>query len=207
MERVGQYIPNPLRCYQCQTYGHHEDNCSVGKCGQQNPDHHINDCQFPCKCANYGSDHLVYVRSCESWRQDKEVLTVKYPNNIPYYEACKLVVGSKTTTYSQAVLRHKSPYNKYETIVKALILLEPGDWESLINKIKALLDSIVAVDPPTTSLDLAENKEESSAQTQTRLGKTNTEQKTAITPSTQPIKHPVTKSPTKIRSKNKRSPI
>ena len=104
MERVEQYIPNPLQCYKCQKYGHHEDNCRgcevCGKCGQQNPDHHINDCQFPCKCANCSGDHLVYARSCESWRQDKEVLTVKHQNNIPCYVACKLVVGSKTTTYS-----------------------------------------------------------------------------------------------------------
>ena len=73
MVRVEQYIPNPLRCYKWQKYGHHEDNCRgrevCGKCGQQNPDYHINDCQFPCKCANCGGDHLVYVRSCESWRQ------------------------------------------------------------------------------------------------------------------------------------------
>ena len=27
MERVEQFIPNPLRCYNCQKYGHHEDNC------------------------------------------------------------------------------------------------------------------------------------------------------------------------------------
>ena len=52
------------------------------KCGQQNPDHHINDCQFPCKCANCGSNHPVYTSSCESWRQKKEVLTVKHQNNI-----------------------------------------------------------------------------------------------------------------------------
>ena len=98
MGRVEQYISNPLRCYKCQKYGHHEDNfrgCEVfGKCGQQNPDHHNNDCQFPCKCANCGGDHPVCARSCESWRQEKEVLTVKHPNNIPYYEACKLVVGA-----------------------------------------------------------------------------------------------------------------
>ena len=125
MERVEQYIPNTLRCYKCQKYGHHEDNCRwrevCGKCGQQNPDRHINDCQFPCKCANCGGDHPVYARSCESWRQEKEVLTVKHQNDIPYNEARKLVVGSKTTTYSQAVQRNKSLYNKYETIVKALI--------------------------------------------------------------------------------------
>ena len=114
MERVEQYIPQPLA--KCQKYGHHEDNCRgrevCGKCSQQNPDHNINDCQFPCKCANCGGHYPVYARSCESWRQEKEVLTLKHRNNIPYYEACKLVVGSKTTTYSQAVQPNKSPYNK-----------------------------------------------------------------------------------------------
>ena len=53
--------------------------------------------------------------------------------------------------------------------------------KNLNYKIKASLDTIRAADTPTTLGDLAENKEESSAQTQTRLGKTNTEEKTAIT--------------------------
>ena len=162
MEGVDQYIPNPLWCYTCQKYGHHEDNCRgcevCWKCGQQNPDHRINDCQFPCKCANCGGDHPVYARSCESWRQEKELLTVKHQNNIPYYEACKLVESSKTTRYSQAVQRNKSPYNKCEMIFKTLIQLEPGDWESFINKIKALLDTTKATDTSITSVDLAENK-------------------------------------------------
>ena len=90
-------------------------------------------------------------------------------------------------------------------IVKTLIQLELGDWESFINKIKSLLDTTRAADASTTSVDLAENKKESSAQTQTQLGKTDTEEKMAITPTTLPIKHPVKKSPTKIRSKDKRS--
>ena len=38
------------------------------------------------------------------------------------------------------------------------------------------------------------------------MGKTDTDGKTTITPTTRPIKHPVRKSPTKIRSKDKRSP-
>ena len=210
MERVEQYVSNPLRCYKCQKYGHHEDNCRgrevYEKYGQQNPDHHINDCQFPCKCANCGCDHPVYAISCESWRQEKEVLIVKHQNDITYNEARKLIVGSKITTYSQAVQRNKSLYNKYETIVKTLIQPEPGEWESLINKIKVSLDTTRAADASTRSVDLAENKEESSAQTQTRLGKTDKEEKTAIIPTTRPIKYPVTRSPTKSRSKEKQKP-
>ena len=55
MERVEQFILSPLRCYNCQKYGHHEDNCRgrqvCGKCAQQDPDHHIDNCSNPYKCA------------------------------------------------------------------------------------------------------------------------------------------------------------
>ena len=51
MERVEQFIPNPLRCYNCQKYGHHEDNCRgrqiCGKCDQQDPDYHTDTCDYP----------------------------------------------------------------------------------------------------------------------------------------------------------------
>ena len=79
----------------------------VGNVVKQNPAHLINGCQFPYKCANCGSSHPGYARSCESWSQEKEVLTIKHQDNIRGYEAHKLVVGSKTITYSQAVQKMK----------------------------------------------------------------------------------------------------
>ena len=107
MESVEQFVPNLLRCYKFQKYGHHEDACSgqkvCGKCGRKDPDHHINKCEFPNKCASCGGDHLVYARSCESWRREKEILSIKCKNDIPYHVAWKMVVESNTITYSQAV--------------------------------------------------------------------------------------------------------
>ena len=82
MERVEQFVPYPLRCYKCPKYRHHEDACSgrevCGKCGQKDPDHHMNECEFPNKCANCGGDHPVYARSWEIWRREKEILSIKY---------------------------------------------------------------------------------------------------------------------------------
>ena len=43
---VELYIPNPLRCFNCQRFGHHESNCPgdpgsvCEKCGTGNHDHH-----------------------------------------------------------------------------------------------------------------------------------------------------------------------
>ena len=39
--KVDVYIPNPLRCYNCQVFGHHENKCSrhLGCCNCGEPEH------------------------------------------------------------------------------------------------------------------------------------------------------------------------
>ena len=73
MERVEQFAPDPLRSHKCQKYGHHEDAYRgrkvCWKCGQKDPDHHMNECEFLYKFANCSGDHPVYARSCGSWRR------------------------------------------------------------------------------------------------------------------------------------------
>ena len=89
---------------------------------------------------------VVIIRSTRdlvSWKLEKEILALNHENNIPYYEAKEIVSGSQTITYSQTVQRGKIPpvqENKYEQIVKKLIQLEPNDWKSFVNEIKASLD-------------------------------------------------------------------
>ena len=95
----------------------------------------------------------------------------------------------------------------YETIVKTLIQLDPGDWEGVIDRIKASLDTARAADVSTISVDMAEKLRGILRQNTDPMGETDTEEKTAITPTTRPMKHPETKSPTKIRSEDKISLI
>ena len=65
---VDLYIPNPLRCFNCQKFGHHEDKCPVDpgsvceRCGMGNHDHHTNHCKIPHKM-------------CQLWRSTS--ITVK----------------------------------------------------------------------------------------------------------------------------------
>ena len=138
MERVEQFIPNPLRCYNCQKYGYHKDNCTgrqvCGKCAQQDPDHHIDNCNNLYRCANCGGDRSVYARSCESWKLEKEILGIKHrkywESNIPFNERWKMIVGSKTTTYSQAVQHNKKQFND-DRIVKKIDSAGAGRLERL----------------------------------------------------------------------------
>ena len=92
-------------------------------------------------------------------------------------------------------------------MVKKLIQLGPGDWESYINEIKTLLDTTRATEAPTTSGDLAADKVKTSTQTQTYAGKIDQEKKMEITPIIRPFRCATEKSPFETRSKDRRSPI
>ncbi|XP_055956895.1 uncharacterized protein LOC130012873 [Patella vulgata] len=90
---VSPYIPNPLRCFQCQRFGHSK-NVSKGKpicarCGQDG--HESETCQLPYHCANCKGAHFAYSRECPLWKKEKQVQQVKTEKNISYPEARKLV--------------------------------------------------------------------------------------------------------------------
>ena len=107
-----------------------------------------------------------------------------------------MIVGSKTTTYSQAVQRNKTQYN-YEGIVKKLIQLEPGDWEGYLNEIRAFLETNKSSETPTTKADLVADKVETPAHSYTSTVKTDQEKSMELTPTTQPIKCVTEKYPSK----------
>ena len=91
--KVEIYIPNPLRCYKCQKYGHHEDRCSrakvCGRCGDTS--HQEADCRATPHCVNCGKEHHASSKDCDTWKMEKEIQRVKFTSNIPYPEARKLV--------------------------------------------------------------------------------------------------------------------
>ena len=106
---VELYIPNPLRCFNCQKFGHHESNCPVDpgsvceKCGTGNHDHHTSQCQNPIKCTNCGKDHLPKSNQCEIWKKEKEIIKIKVTKNITYPEARKIFELVPKPVYSKIV--------------------------------------------------------------------------------------------------------
>ena len=71
--KVNPYIPNPLRCYNCQKFGHHEQNCAktaiCKTCGESGSDHLELSCTKPPKCANCPGNHSADSRDCIAWKR------------------------------------------------------------------------------------------------------------------------------------------
>ena len=108
---VRPYIPNPLRCFRCQLFGHHGNACrsSTQHCGKCAAEGHDTDscASLTLKCRNCGDAHSSSSRDCPVWKQEKEVCTVKVTQGLTYFEARKLVKEQ------QAALAPPSPDASY----------------------------------------------------------------------------------------------
>ena len=93
------YIPNLLRCFKCQRFGHSKTSCRGNlTCGRYSAVGHdsLNYNEAFC-CVNCKKDHLSYSKTCEKWIRKKEIQTIRTKQNITYPEARKLF-ESRTPT-------------------------------------------------------------------------------------------------------------
>ena len=92
---VEPFVPNPLRCFNCQRFGHHKDKCTknavCSNCGKEGHDN--SSCENPKQCANCKGDHLASSRECPRWQQEREIQTLKVKEQISFKEARKRVEG------------------------------------------------------------------------------------------------------------------
>src|SRR5579863_5108478 len=79
---VRPYIPNPMRCFKCQKYGHSQTACRgrpvCSKCS--GTDHDMKDCKEALKCPSCHGPHAAHSRDCEAWKSEKLVQKYKVEN-------------------------------------------------------------------------------------------------------------------------------
>ncbi|GBN27481.1 hypothetical protein AVEN_67545-1 [Araneus ventricosus] len=106
---VRTYIPNPLRCFKCQRFGHSKTSCrgtlTCARCAEVG--HESTDCTRAEKCVNCKGEHTSFSRNCIAWKREKEIISTKIKKQISYPEARKLV-NSQTPT----------PGNSYVSVAK-----------------------------------------------------------------------------------------
>ena len=111
------YIPNPKRCFQCQKFGHTKNSCK-GKavcagCGEEG--HNLDDCQNEPKCVNCQGDPVAISWDCPKWKIEKDIVTLKYTENISFADARKRLQPSfdpskdSYATVTQTTTPHPPP--------------------------------------------------------------------------------------------------
>ena len=91
---VRVFVPNPLRCFTCQRFGHSSKFCKqtprCKKCGET--PHDGSPCSAPIKCLSCNStEHDASSNECPVWKREKEICAIKVTRNVSYQEARRTV--------------------------------------------------------------------------------------------------------------------
>ena len=132
---VDMYIPNPLQCYTCYKYGHHESKCRktteekvcrrcTALCSEHDAD--VNECKNALKCSNCGGEHYSTSRSCLVWKREKEIVTVKCKEGLSFPEAKKIVETRFNLTVSYA---NVTKNNSGPTTIRPVVNTPPPSQE------------------------------------------------------------------------------
>ena len=105
---VTQYVPNPLRCYKCQRFGHVTSKCkhneTCAKCSETG--HKDESCTKAFKCINCGESHAAYSKKCAIFKREFDIQSIRVSRNISFFEARKVYQqthGQKVVNYAGAV--------------------------------------------------------------------------------------------------------
>ncbi|XP_055941891.1 uncharacterized protein LOC129971939 [Argiope bruennichi] len=111
---VRPFIPNPLRFYQCQRFGHSKMAChgtlTCARCAEKG--HDSQQCTGPEKCVNCNGEHTSFSRSCLRWKLQKEIITVKTKEEIPYPEAKRKILAQTSSPGISYASITKKPFGK-----------------------------------------------------------------------------------------------
>ena len=104
--RVSIYIPEPVRCYKCQEYGHKAHSCRARKyiCSICSGPHEVKACpvkdthriEKKAVCPNCGGAHPASYRGCPKYKEAQTIKKVQTLDKISYAAAVKKVQNKVT---------------------------------------------------------------------------------------------------------------
>ena len=99
--KVALFVPNPMRCFNCNKFGHTSQSCKVAAkwlgCGK---DKHEGRCEGPKLCSNCNGPHASSAKDCPVWQKEKEIQRVRVEKRISFQEARQLVETKMPTVIS-----------------------------------------------------------------------------------------------------------
>ncbi|GFW64060.1 uncharacterized protein TNCV_707651 [Trichonephila clavipes] len=157
--KIRPYIPNPLRCYKCQRFGHSQTSCrgqlTCSRCASVG--HSSADCTLKPKCVNCTESHPSNSKLCLKWKTEKEIQVIKTNRNIPYVEARKLIAPQLSQTYAQVTKLSTATTTTQtdENITKIAELVPSTSSVTVASPSKSQPPNSVIDTAPTTSNSLS----------------------------------------------------
>ena len=104
---VSQFVPNPLRCYRCQKFGHVTSKCKHSEtCARCSETGHKNEsCKKAFKCVNCGECHAAYNKKCCVYKKEYDIQSIRVSRNISFFEARQVYQkthGQRVMSYAGA---------------------------------------------------------------------------------------------------------
>ncbi|GFY16063.1 uncharacterized protein TNCV_341121 [Trichonephila clavipes] len=160
--KIRPYIPNPLRCFKCQRFGHSQTSCrgqlTCSRCATVG--HSSTDCTLEPKCVNCMQSHPSDSKLCQKWKLEKQIQEIKTNKNISYFEARKLIVPQLTqTTTSSSMPEVSTSSSSAQT---HLLPSTSAEIPTIQSK------SLLPIPIPTTTPNNNLNTSASSLETETR---------------------------------------
>ena len=96
---VSVYIPEPIRCYHCQRYGHKANSCNSRlRCPMCSKNHSYEKCTNKNRnkenqkavCANCNNNHPASYKGCRKYQEAKSIIKIQTKGKLSYAEAVKL---------------------------------------------------------------------------------------------------------------------
>ena len=175
---VTEYVPNPIRCYKCQTFGHTSNKCKkseiCARCSETG--HYDKTCNKAFKCINCKENHAAYSKKCPIYKKEYDIPNIRVKKTVSFFEARKLynqTHGQKDMNFANVV---KNPVH-----VTSVSVSTQSDMYMYWNG----YELVTRKDPPSAS-----SKGEAAV---TQTVNTITNQAAASTPTATPASKPVSK--------------
>ena len=97
--RVSVYIPEPIRCYHCQGYGHKANSCNARlRCPICSKNHSYEKCpnknenkeNQKAVCPNCNNNHPASYKGCTRYQEEKSIIKIQTKEKLSYTEAVKM---------------------------------------------------------------------------------------------------------------------
>ena len=96
--KVALFVPNPMRCFNCNKFANTSQRCKVAaKCTDRGKDKHEGQCEGPKLCSNCNGPNASSANDCPIWQKEKEIQRVRVEKRISFPEARQLVEAKMPT--------------------------------------------------------------------------------------------------------------